>query len=127
MKEMLDHPPSDRVDYAKKNKINNLTAELAKQLRSKYLKDTPHISAFLSAPENYDCLRQYEAVVDEFQLAIIAKRKEYQTFDSVIVYLYRLLIGRDPVLAKYKRLTMTMLFYMYWHCDIGITEDAEAN
>ena len=71
----------------------------------------------------------YESVVDEFQLKIIAKRKDYQTFDEVMEYLVDLLFNRDPVLRQHahKRLTRAVLFYMYWNCDIGEVGDAAAD
>jgi len=42
-------------------------------------------------------------------------------------YLLALLFKRDPLLSANKRLTRAMLFYMYWNCDIGEGDDAEAN
>jgi hypothetical protein len=66
----------------------------------------------------------YESAVDEFQLKIVAHRKDYQTFDNVMEYLVDLLFARDPVLRAHKRLTRIVLFYMYWNCDIGEVGDA---
>jgi hypothetical protein len=122
---LLDDPPTTRVTYDKKNAVNNMSADYAKALRKKYLKETSQIRAFLAAPENLELLRMYESVVDEFQLKIIAKRKAYQTFDDVMEYLVDLLFDRDPVLRQHahKRLTRTLLFYMYWNCDIGEADD----
>jgi hypothetical protein len=122
-----DDPPTPRLPYNKKNEINNMTPEYAKALRKRYLKETKEIHSFLSAPGNQDVLEQYEDIVDEFQLKIIAKRKEHQNFDSVMNYLFDLLFARDPVLRRHKKLTRATLFYMYWNCDIGETEYAEAN
>jgi hypothetical protein len=126
---LLDDPPTDRVTYEQKNTINNMTADYAKAQRRKYLKQTAQIRAFLAAPENLDLLRMYESVVDEFQLKIIAKRKDYQTFDDVMNHLADLLFNRDPILRQHahKRLTRAVLFYMYWNCDIGEVGDAAAN
>jgi hypothetical protein len=125
---VLDDPPTDRISYEKKNLLNNMSAEYAKALRRRYLKETAQIRAFLSAPENEDVLRFYETVVDEFELKIIAKRKDYQTFDEVMEYLLDLLFARDPVLRQlpHRRLTRAVLFYMYWNCDIGEVADAAA-
>ena len=105
-----------------------MSAEYAKALRKRYLKETAEIRTFLAAPENEDILRFYEAVVDEFQLKIIAKRKDHQSFDEVMEYLLDLLFARDPVLRllRHKRLTRAVLFYMYWNCDIGEVADAAA-
>ncbi len=125
----LDDPPTPRVSYEDKNRVNNMTADYAKAQRRKYLKDTTQIGSFLAAPENQELQRQYVSVVDEFQLKIIAKRKDYQTFDQVMEYLVDLLFARDAVLRQqgHKRLTRAVLFYMYWNCDIGEVGDAETN
>lgn len=126
---LLDDPPTNRVSYEEKNVLNNMSAEYAKAQRRKYLKETAQIRAFLAAPENLELLHMYESVVDEFQLKIIAKRKDYQTFDGVMEHLVDLLFGRDPVLRQHahKRLTRALLFYMYWNCDIGEVGDAAAD
>ena len=119
-----DVPPTPRVPYKNKNKFNNMSDEYAKNIRKRYLKETSQIKAFLSSPENVKLLRMYESVVDEFQIKIISKRKNYQEFDSVMEYLLELLFNRDPILSKNKKLTRTLLFYMYWNCDIGLEENA---
>lgn len=126
---LLDDPPTARVTYEQKNAINNMSAEYAKAQRQKHLKDTAQIRTFLAAPENLDLLRMYESVVDEFQNKIIAKRKDYQTFDDVMNYLADMLFKRDPILRQsaHKRLTRAMLFYMYWNCDIGEVGDVAAD
>ena len=129
MTALLDDPPTVRVTYEEKNALNNMTAAYAKEQRRKYLKETAQIRTFLAAPENIELLRMYESVVDEFQLKILAKRKDHQTFDEVMEHLVDLLFNRDPVLRQHahKRLTRAILFYMYWNCDIGKVDDAAAN
>jgi len=124
---ILDDPPTPRVPYEKKNAINNMSPEYAKAQRRKYLKETAQIRAFLAAPENLELVRMYESASDEFQLKIIAKRRDYQTFDQVMEYLVDLLFNRDPVLRQHKRLTRAVLFYMYWNCDIGEEDDAKTD
>lgn len=126
---LLDDPPTGRVTYEQKNVFNNMSADYAKAQRRRYLKETVQIRAFLAAPENLELLRIYESVVDEFQLKIIAKRKNYQTFDDVMEYLVDMLFNRDVVLRQHahKRLTRAVLFYMYWNCDIGEVGDAAAD
>ncbi len=117
-------PPTDRVSYARKNELNNMSKEYAHALRRRYLKETPQIKGFLAAPENAGLLARYESAIDEFQLQIIAKRKDHQTFDEVLNYLIGLLLGRDPILRRHARLTRAMVFYMYWNCDVGTDDDA---
>jgi len=125
----FDDPPTTRVTYERKNAVNNMSVDYARAQRKKYLKETTQIHAFLAAPENLELLRMYESVVDEFQLKIIAKRKDYQTFDNVMEYLVDMLFNRDPVLRQHanKRLTRAVLFYMYWNCDIGEVDNAETD
>jgi type II secretory pathway component PulL len=125
----LDNPPTPRVPFETKNQINNMSVDYAKEQRKKYLKETTLIATFLAAPENKDLLQLYDSAVDEFQLKIIAKRKDYQSFDDVMEYLLDLLFARDAVLRQrgHKRLTRAMLFFMYWNCDIGEANDVAAN
>ena len=125
----LDNPPTPRVPYEMKNQINNMTVEYAAEQRKKYLKETAVIAKFLAAPENEELLQQYDSAVDEFQSKIIAKRKDYQSFDEVMEYLLDLLFARDAVLRQrgHRRLTRAMLFYMYWNCDLGKVSDVTAN
>lgn len=125
--DVLDDPPTARVSYELKNEINHMTEGYAAEFRKKYLKETRQIHAFLAAPENIVLLRLYESVVDEFQLKVIARRRDYQTFDEVTEYLIDLLFNRDPVLRQHKRLTRCILFYMYWNCDLGDTGDVATN
>jgi hypothetical protein len=126
---VLDDPPTHRLSYEEKNAINNMSGDYARAQRKKYLKETSQIHSFLAAPENLELQRLYESVVDEFQLKIIAKRQDYQTFDNVMEYLVALLFSRDPILCQHahKRLTRAVLFYMYWNCDIGKVGDAETD
>lgn len=118
-------PPTKRVGYERKNELNAMSAEYARDLRRRYMKDEGQIRTFLAAPENERLRVVYEAAVEEFQLNIIAKRKDHQSFDDLLNYLYKLLVGRDSDLARHPRLTRAVLFYMYWNCDIGRNEDAE--
>ncbi len=54
------------------------------------------------------------------QLKILAKRKDYQTFDEIMEYLVDLLFNRDPVLRQHPQATdASHSFYMYWNRDIG--------
>lgn len=120
-------PPVPRTRYEDKNILNNMSIEYAAVLRKRYLKETRQIDLFLEAPENEEIKECYQSIIEEFQLQIISKRKDYQSFDEVMQYLATLLFARDPILnqRKHKRLTRAMLFYMYWNCDIGKNSDVE--
>jgi hypothetical protein len=117
-------PPTDRVSYERKNELNRMSKEYALLLRRRYLKETPQIKTFLAAPENAEVLVRYESAIEEFQLQIIAKRKDHQSFDEVLNYLMSLLLERDPILRRHRGLTRAMIFYMYWNCDVGVRDDA---
>ena len=95
----LDDPPTQRVPYTVKNALNNMTEAYAKELRKKYLKETAEIHGFLAAPENLGLMHLYEATVDDFQLKIISKRKDYHSFDQTMEYLADILFNRDPFLG----------------------------
>ena len=118
----------ERTTYARKNQLNNMTEAYANELKRRYLKDVNEIESFLSLAENTALRERYELAAEEFCLNIIAKRKDYQTFDDIMNYLSKLLVDREPILrqAKHKRLVNVMLFFMYWSCDIGENEDAKA-
>lgn len=117
-----DLPTVDRTSYVKKNRINNMSAKFATLLEKKYLVETVNFSVFLSDLGNKEILKCYADAVDEFQLKIVSKRKDFETFDDVFNRICDVLISRDPVLKRHKRLTRAMLFYMYWNCDIGDDE-----
>jgi len=116
--------PTDRVSYKRKNELNDMSSQYAEKLQKSYLKETLQIQQFLAEPENLHVLARYTAAVEEFQLRVIAKRKDYQSFDEVMNYLYDLVIARDPILRAHRQLTRVILFYMYWHCDLGASDNA---
>lgn len=124
--EEMPTPVVDRVSYEEKNRINGMSSEFANLLSDRYMQYTRKIEEFLANPANADSLELYESVVEEFQLKIIAKHDFSSPFDELFNYLIDLLIKRDGVLARHKRLTRAMIFYMYWHCDIGRTEDVDS-
>lgn len=119
-----DLNPIIRTNYEQKNKLNNLTDEMSKQLQKYYMKDVFVIKKFLNDPQNRNLLSYYQDTVEEFQLQyIIPKQKEIQYFDEIYNDLVRYLLNRDYVLKSNKHLTRLMVFYMYWNCDIGKSND----
>jgi hypothetical protein len=78
-----DDLPEPRVSYEEKNEYNKMSSEFAEYLRKKYLKECAAVKSFLADPSNYDVLRSYEDAADEFERKIIAKRKDYQSFDDL--------------------------------------------
>lgn len=116
-------PPVDRVSYTEKNALNGMTESFAAELSNRFLIETQQIESFLADPGNSEHQILYEAAVEEFQLKIVAHREDHQSFDRVYNHLVDMLVKRDGVLARHRRLTRALVFYMYWHCDIGETPD----
>lgn len=110
-----------RTSYDEKNKLNSMSKRFADHLSEKYLSHTAAIDQFLADPMNADIKEQYDGAVEEFQAKVIASRHDYQSFDKVFNHLVDVLISRDTILASNKKMLRAMLFYMYWHCDIGET------
>lgn len=119
--------PVDRVSFEKKNEINSMSPEFAEVLSQRYLGRTKQIEDFLADPANSEPRERYESAVEDFQLKIVAKRKDHQSFDEVFNHLVETLVKRDGVLAREPSLVRAVLFFMYWHCDIGVGADAAAN
>lgn len=112
---------TSRVSYSEKNQANHVSAEFAKQLSDRYLSYTPAIDDFLADPMNADLKEHYDAAVEEFQLKILAAFDEHKSFDRIFNLLVDALVRRDGILASNKKSLRALLFYMYWHCDIGKT------
>jgi len=107
-----------RTRFDDKNIINGLSKDYVATIQ-KYIKNFSPIMTFLADMENEQYLEMYQNSVEEFNLKIIAHREDYPNFDHILNHIYDLLIERDVDLKKHKKLTRTMLFYMYWNCDIG--------
>lgn len=110
---------TSRVSYAEKNRSNQVGVDFAKELSDRYLSYTPAIDAFLADPMNADVKDLYDAAVEDFQLKILAAFDEHKSFERIFNVLVDALARRDGVLASNKKSLRALLFYMYWHCDIG--------
>lgn len=119
-----DHSvPTPRTPLKEKNPLNNMTEEFGDALKKNYFKELANIRKFLYDPINERFKASYQEAVEEFQLKIVAKRRDFETFDNVFNYLYDLLVDRSGILRSNRRLTRAMLYYMYWNCDIGRDKD----
>jgi ABC-3C protein len=115
--------PVVRTSLATKNRLNAMSQETSDRLMGLYQHLFWQIQDFLADPLNSRVRALYDDCAHEFGLKIIAHRQEHESFDKVFSYLVDLLTGRDPLLARNKRLTRAVVFYMYWNCDIGKTEE----
>lgn len=114
-----------RTDFERKNEINSLSDQYSKLIKRK-IEDMYLIQDFLAMPENDDLQRLYLGVSEELAAKIIALRIPGQSFDIVLEKLIELLLDRDIELKGNKQLTRSMMYYMYYHCDIGDDDVANA-
>ncbi|MFT5757478.1 MAG: hypothetical protein ACI9LM_002212 [Alteromonadaceae bacterium] len=111
-------PNLDRTDFIPKNKINNLTSNYADAVIKK-LGDFYEIQDFLSMPENEELQQKYSETAEELHAKICAYKRESHSFDQVIENTIELIINRDNDCRRNRILTRTMVYYMYYKCDIG--------
>ena len=108
-----------RTAFSVKNAVNGLSADFASEIVSRYLKDFESVRHFLSLPASASVLDRYNDAAREFHEQILAHRGDFEDFGRVLVHLQRLLFERDRDLARNKRLTKLVIYYMYWNCDFG--------
>lgn len=118
--------PTPRTPLKKKNQLNNMSDEFSATLKKLYFQEMAKVRQFLYDPINDRYKASYQEAVEEFQLNIVAKRSDFETFDVVFNYLFNLLVSRSGVLRSNRRLTRAVLYYMYWNCDIGRDKDDQA-
>jgi hypothetical protein len=113
----------ERTAFLAKNRINGLSEEYAESIM-KFLKYFDQVRQFLAHPDNSELLSAWEDAADEFRAKIIATRKDHVSFDKVLNFLLQQLFDRDPDLSARRRMTRTLIYYMYWNCDIGLDHAA---
>lgn len=111
-----------RVSFERKNQINNLSAQYGNTIK-KRIGEMYQVQEFLAMPEN-DALQQlYMQSAEELAAKICVLQGPEQKFDNILEKIIELLLERDNDLRSNKSLTRLMIYYMYYHCDIG-EEDA---
>jgi len=110
-----------RKKFTEKNTNNDLSDEYAQVIKDHMFKDGHYdeITSFLNHPSNSELKRLYEETAEEFKTKIIVYKREYDSFEKILNYIYERLVERDPDLKRNKRKTRVFLHYMYYFCDIG--------
>ena len=117
-----------RTPFDRKNELNNFGDDLAAALKRTYLRDFPIVDQFLAHPDNVELKERYLEAVAEFNDQIFEHVDGGASLGTVLLNLQRNLWHRDGDLARHKRLTKLVLYYMYWICDLGKNEaNAQAN
>lgn len=114
----------ERTRFARKNEVNGLSPDLAALITRSYMPDFLFIRQFLASGDNDQVRRFYENAADEFAAKLIAHRTD-ASFDKLLTQLIERLIERDPDLKRNTRLTRTVVYYMYFNCDIGTPLEGE--
>jgi len=111
------------ISKEEKNRLNNLTADYYNNYLKRSVADFGKIDSFLNDPQNDDLKRKYDNTVSDIQGEILAYRDEYETFDQILHHLGRLIQeSSNSDLMRDRRLISVFLHYMYFCCDIGLTE-----
>ncbi len=118
-----DSRPQDRTSLARKNELNAMTEKTSTRLMRNYGHLLRQIQKFLAEPGNARIRQIYVDCAEDFDLKIVAHKQQHHTFDSVFGRLVDILVSRDSLLGRNRRLTRAVVFYMYWNCDIGDTEE----
>lgn len=117
----LEDDPVKRTSLKCKNILNGVPEEEIRPLRKLYLKDTTEIDRFLASPLNKDLLDKYIEATAELNERLPYLKNLHGSFMGAYYSINDILLG-DSSLRKNRRLTKSVLFYMYWHCDFGRSE-----
>lgn len=116
-------PPVPRTLFRRKNELNDATQHVLERWRRRYLKDEAKIRAFLSNPINTDLRVTYGSIVDELDDNIQVLQSKGMTFEEAYLSVKGVLLDRDPLLRRQAGLVNRLLFYMYWVCDLGRSDE----
>lgn len=111
--------PVRRTSFKRKNQLNDVSEEEIAPFRTRYLKDTKKVEAFLSNPMNRELLEKYNEAVDELNCRLPHLIKQTGSFMGAWNRIYDIMVEHEEILRKNRRLVNVVQFYMYWNCDFG--------
>ncbi len=117
--EGTEPPPEHRITPAQKNQANGLRDEYFKKQIQPAMVDFPSVRRFLGHPENQPYVRLYEDTAGELEAKLDAWAAPGIPFERLLEVLIGRLFDRDVDLRKNRKLTRTVVFYMYCNCDIA--------
>lgn len=112
-------PPEYRVSSEEKNRRNRLREDYFKKNIRRKMVDFPAISRFLGHPDNQPYVKLYEDTASELEGRLSAWADPDVPYERLLESLLNRLFERDFDLRNNKRLTRTVVYYMYCNCDIG--------
>ena len=111
------------IDKKEKNKKNRLGEEyFQNEIAAKSLMDFEKIERFLALPQNEEIKDYYFDVVSELSNLITIKRDNFDAFEEIFLFIYKMVCDGSKNLKGTKRHVTTFLHYMYYNCEIGLKE-----
>jgi len=122
IKEEVDKLKQDftLIDKKEKNKKNKLSEEYFNEfIVGESLMDFDKIEKFLYNPMNENLKDYYFDTAYELNQLISLKRDDFDLFEEIFVFIYKLICDGSTSLKGSKRHVMVFLHYMYYECLIG--------
>ena len=117
--EGTEPPPENRITPEQKNQAKGLRQEyFRKQIRPTMV-DFSSIRRFLGHPDNQPYVKLYEDTAAELEAKLDAWADPELPYEKLLEVLIGRLFDRDIDLRNNRRLTRTVVFYMYCNCDIA--------
>lgn len=111
------------IDKKEKNKKNRLGEEyFQNEIVAKSLMDFEKIERFLALPQNEEIKDYYFDVVSELGNLVTIKRDNFDAFEEIFLFIYKVVCDGSKDLKGTKRHVTTFLHYMYYNCEIGLKE-----
>jgi hypothetical protein len=108
------------IDKKEKNKKNRLSEEYFNEfIVSESLMDFDKIEKFLYNPLNEYLKDYYFDTAYELNQLISLKRDDFDLFEEIFVFIYKLICDGSTSLKGSKKHVMVFLHYMYYECLIG--------
>lgn len=109
------------IEKKEKNKKNKLSEEYFKEfIVGESLMDFDKIEKFLNNPLNENIKEYYFDTAYELNQLISLKRNNFDLFEEIFVFIYKLICDGSMPLKGSKRHVMVFLHYMYYECLIGM-------
>lgn len=112
------------IDKKEKNKKNKLSEEyFHENIVRESLMDFDKIEKFLYDPLNEKLKDYYFDTAYELNQLISLKRDNFDLFEEIFVFIYKLICDGSTMLKGSKRHVMVFLHFMYYECLIGKKAD----
>jgi len=113
--------PEER-NIERKNELNNLSKDYFDNVIKRNMTYFDQITEFLRNPDNGEILEKYNNTIDDLNEEITIHRDEYEKFEMILNYLYKIVLAKFPELNPKRTLVRVFLHYIYYDCDIGKSE-----